>query len=203
MNRREYPHGLVVEEKLPAADWRAGCLMMLAVFLLAFFIGLTVGLAASRPAVPTAAPEVRASYSAGGNGPVAVAMTSDTTPPVSASVLLASTRLTPRPTPRQVARIASASPVMPLGRTETGVASHMGSGYGSRYLALPEGPGHRVAVRGEKGCVERVSTDAGPDLAMQRQGRVADLNVYDFERVCGPRWLGLCKVSVTYGGSCG
>lgn len=197
MTRREYPHGLVVEDRLPSADWRSGCLVLLAVFLLAFVFGLSIGLAATRPAEPTAAPEVRASDGGGGNGPVAVAMTPRETPRASASALLASSR--PRPTPRQVARML----LDRVGATETGVASHMGTSAHFGYLALPAGPGQRVAIRGPIGCVERVSTDAGPDLAMQRRGRIADLYVGDFEKVCGPRWLGVCKVSVTYGGSCG
>jgi hypothetical protein len=84
-----------------------------------------------------------------------------------------------------------------------GTASHVGRQFGRAYLALPE---HRwgrrgllVEICGDGGCVIRRSTDAGPDLAMQRAGRVADLNAWDFEAVCGcPASTGLTDVTVEY-----
>lgn len=84
----------------------------------------------------------------------------------------------------------------------TGIASFVGPAYGSSYLALPEGPGHTVTICGPADCVTRTSTDAGPDLAMQRAGRVADLSFADFHRVCGcdPWSVGLTRVTVSYGG---
>lgn len=86
-----------------------------------------------------------------------------------------------------------------------GTASHVGYRFGREYLALPEHrwgrPGIRVQICGAGGCVTRTSTDAGPSLAMQRAGRVADLNAWDFETVCGiPASRGLCEVEVHYGG---
>ncbi len=83
----------------------------------------------------------------------------------------------------------------------TGAASFVGPSYGPTYLALPEGPGHTVTICGPADCVTRTSTDAGPDLAMQRAGRVADLSFADFHRVCGcdPWQRGLINVTVTYG----
>jgi len=78
-----------------------------------------------------------------------------------------------------------------------GLASWMPERYGSRYLALPQGPGHRVRICGKGGCLTMTSTDAGPSLASQRAGRVADIGVLAFERICGVnRSVGLCKVSV-------
>lgn len=79
----------------------------------------------------------------------------------------------------------------------SGLASWMPERYGSTYLALPDGPGLRVRICGPGDCVVMVSNDAGPDLAMQRRGRVADIAVGVWERVCGvSRALGLCPVSV-------
>lgn len=73
----------------------------------------------------------------------------------------------------------------------------MGSGYPSSYLALPMGPGYLARICGAHSCVTMRSTDAGPDLAMQRAGRIADLSVAVFEEVCGvPASVGLCPVSV-------
>lgn len=84
-----------------------------------------------------------------------------------------------------------------------GIASFMDPSYGADYLALPEGPGHTVTICGPAACVTRVSTDAGPDKAMQRKGRVADLSFHDFKIVCGcdPWQKGLVKVTVEYGGT--
>ncbi|MEO7381019.1 MAG: hypothetical protein ABIV25_04680 [Paracoccaceae bacterium] len=43
------------------------------------------------------------------------------------------------------------------------------------------------------------STDAGPSLAMQRAGRVADLNDWVWQYVSGlPLSAGLCRVTVAY-----
>jgi hypothetical protein len=55
-----------------------------------------------------------------------------------------------------------------------------------------------VYICGPVACVVRTSTDAGPDLAMQRAGRVADLSFADFRRVCGcdPWAVGLVRVTV-------
>ena len=86
-----------------------------------------------------------------------------------------------------------------------GTASHVGTQFGRHYLALPEHrwgrPGIRVTICGVA-CVTRTSTDAGPDLAMQRAGRVADLNWYDFAIACGVEAgepdPGLCAVTVAY-----
>lgn len=79
---------------------------------------------------------------------------------------------------------------------EGGIASFVDPVFGPRYLALPEGPGHRVRICGPAGCVTRISTDAGPDLAMQREGRIADLSFADFRRVCGcyPWAVGLVEI---------
>ena len=81
--------------------------------------------------------------------------------------------------------------------TVAGVASTYGPGWDG-WLALPEGPGVRVRICGAGGCLVRTSTDAGPSLAMQRKGRIVDLDVPTFEAVCGVPWTaGLCRVTVT------
>jgi hypothetical protein len=78
-----------------------------------------------------------------------------------------------------------------------GKASWMPERFGPNYLALPEGPGHTVTICGVR-CLTMTSTDAGPDLAMQRKGRVADIAVRKWEYICGlPRSAGLCPVTVT------
>lgn len=83
----------------------------------------------------------------------------------------------------------------------SGTASFVDPSFGPTYLALPQGPGFTVRICGDAGCVTRTSTDAGPDLAMQRAGRVADLSYRDFAIVCGcdPYVRGLTKVTVEYG----
>ncbi len=82
----------------------------------------------------------------------------------------------------------------------SGVASWMGEGYGSGYLALPIGPGFRVRICGAAGCAEMVSNDAGPALHMQRApyNRVADVAVVVWERITGlSRVRGLAQVSIS------
>jgi hypothetical protein len=80
-----------------------------------------------------------------------------------------------------------------------GTASYMGPAFPASYLALPRGPGITVRICGAGGCVTMRSTDAGPDLAMQRLGRVADLSNWAWLRVCGePLSAGLCRVTVRY-----
>ena len=88
-------------------------------------------------------------------------------------------------------------PVRPL--AVRGVASWMPEAYGLRYLALPAGPGHRVRVCGAASCLVLRSNDAGPDRAMQRRGRIADIGVTMWERLTGlPRTRGLAPVTVEY-----
>lgn len=82
----------------------------------------------------------------------------------------------------------------------SGIASWMPESYGADYLALPEGSGHEVTICAAR-CRTMTSTDAGPDRAMQRRGRVADIGVRAWEYICGkPRSVGLCRVTITYGG---
>jgi rare lipoprotein A (peptidoglycan hydrolase) len=81
--------------------------------------------------------------------------------------------------------------------TQTGIASTYGPGW-KGWIAWPRGPGWRLRVCGAGGCVVVVTTDSGPDLAMQRAGRIVDLDVTTFERVAGASWtVGLTKVRVT------
>jgi hypothetical protein len=81
----------------------------------------------------------------------------------------------------------------------SGVASWMPEGYGEDYLALPDGAGQTVTICAAR-CMEMTSTDAGPDRAMQRRGRVADIGVKAWEYICGlSRSVGLCRVTLTYG----
>ena len=76
----------------------------------------------------------------------------------------------------------------------TGTASTYGPGFDG-YLALPAGPGIHVRICGAGGCIDRVSNDTGPVPSLHR---VADLDVADFEKVCGAPWtIGLCRVEVT------
>ena len=83
----------------------------------------------------------------------------------------------------------------------SGVASWMPERFGDDYLALPEGPGVTVTICAAR-CLTMTSNDAGPDKAMQRAGRVADIGVVAWEHICGvPRSRGLCRVTVDYGGA--
>jgi hypothetical protein len=98
---------------------------------------------------------------------------------------------------------SSASPALASNRFVVGTASTYGPGYNG-FLALPEGKGIRVRIcstaSGIKRCLIRVSNDAGPSKAMQRRGRVADLDVPTFDFLCKCSWRtkGLIHVTVEY-----
>ena len=95
----------------------------------------------------------------------------------------------------------AAAPQLPprpvVGPSIRGTASFVPPSWGARYLALPGGRGIRVRICGRAACIVRVSTDAGPDRAMQREGRVADLSWADWQTVSGlSPARGLAPVSV-------
>lgn len=92
---------------------------------------------------------------------------------------------------------SSSAPSSPKRITRFGIASTYGPGW-KGWIAWPQGPGWRLRVCGAGGCAVVVTTDAGPDLAMQREGRIVDLDITTFERVAGTSWtIGLTKVKVT------
>ena len=89
--------------------------------------------------------------------------------------------------------------------TLQGTWAYADPAYGPHYLAIPNGPGWLVTVCGPAACLERVSTDAGPVLSLQREGRIGDLSAVDFEAVCGMTAaqrvaIGLCPGSFTITG---
>ena len=88
---------------------------------------------------------------------------------------------TPKPTPKPK---SIPKPVSIYYKVKYGTASTYGPGFAG-LLALPEGPGIKVEVCGPAGCIIRVSNDAGPNLAMQRIGRIVDLNLFDFLAIGG------------------
>jgi len=89
-----------------------------------------------------------------------------------------------------------------LAPTLQGTWSYADPAYGPHYLAIPNGPGWRVTICGPAACLERVSTDAGPVLPLQREGRIGDLSAVMFETLCGMTpaqrvAVGLCPGTVT------
>lgn len=101
--------------------------------------------------------------------------------------------------PKPLASIVEARPVTSPAAPAaivSGLASWMPEFYGPAYLALPQGAGRRVRLCGAGGCLVMVSNDSGPSLAMQRLGRIADVAVLAWERICGvPRSIGLCRIT--------
>lgn len=80
--------------------------------------------------------------------------------------------------------------------TRQGIIAWAAPSHGPRYLAIPAGPGHDVVVCAVR-CLRLISTDAGPDRAMQRAGRIGDLAVELWEHVCDvPRSAGLCEATI-------
>ncbi len=78
---------------------------------------------------------------------------------------------------------ASLTPQVHQGRE--GLVTHMGAGYPAEYLAVPLGPGVRVTICGPRTCLTLTSTDAGPNRASLRAGRIADVSIPLFRRLCG------------------
>lgn len=77
-----------------------------------------------------------------------------------------------------------------------GIATTYGPGWSPRLNALPHGPGWRFRVCGKR-CMTLVSTDAGPDRAAQRRGRIVDLALKNWLYVCRlPYSRGVCPVTV-------
>lgn len=70
---------------------------------------------------------------------------------------------------------------------ESGIIAFADPSFGDRYLAIPSGPGYRVRICSGSGavCLDRISTDAGPALFRQREGRIADVSFVDFATLCG------------------
>ena len=106
--------------------------------------------------------------------------------------------LAPVPTPQPAsAASGEAGTVLISGYATEGTWAYAKPSHGARYLAIPEGPGWIVQVCGPLDCCERVATDAGPELWLQRAGRIGDLSFVDFGRACGPLSAGLCRGSYT------
>jgi hypothetical protein len=85
---------------------------------------------------------------------------------------------------------------------ESGVIAYAARSFGDRYLALPEGPGSRVTIcSSQTRCIVRTSTDAGPSLQRQREGRIADVSFADFAWLCrcDPPSLGTMVATIERG----
>ena len=79
----------------------------------------------------------------------------------------------------------------------SGVISHMGSGYPTRYLALPVKPFLVVELCGPADCVILAQNDYGPDQRVHPD-RIADVSAAMFERLCGcPASAGVMRGSWT------
>ena len=155
-------------------------------FVLGLALGLTVRAAQTSSAAATAIPA--AVSLADERDPSRLRPVSDAgaRSPLPAAVAVLPAR--PQPT-------ATAAPVP--AHLVRGIASWMPARYGPLYLALPEGAGVRVRICGAAGCLVMRSTDAGPSLAEQRAGRIADIAVVVWERLTGlPSSRGVAWVTV-------
>lgn len=171
-NRYSGRHVEVWDREEPNRGWVAGCILLAAVAFVAFMIGYLWG-SAVRP-VPTTTTRPDASGAAG-------------------SVRVSA----------QAQRGTSSAPTPPPNDSHLpgGIVAYADPTYGTRYLAIPEGPGVTVRICTDH-CIVRISTDAGPALSMQRLGRVADLSYVDFADLCrcDPRLVGTMRVSMAGAG---
>jgi len=114
-----------------------------------------------------------------------------TTGAPSERAVLPRTSLSASPTPpamttaprTELAPILTSAPLE--GLTRSGIIAWADESLGPAYLAVPVGPGHRIRICSVGGCLTLTSTDAGPNRAMLREGRVADLAVGLWERIAG------------------
>jgi len=196
----------LLDGALSVPRWRrvlvARALLVLAALVLGYTAGVVIGrvTATSRSAQTTEAVDVSGPSSAALTGVppdpalVPAAATADVRPVGAPSPAAATTQ----PTPTVV---GSATPGASMSGFDAwmrdGLLAWADESHGPAYLAVPWGPGYLVTVCGPGGCLTLTSTDAGPDLAMQRARRVGDLAVGLWESVCGvPRTIGLCPASV-------
>lgn len=194
MTRYEGKHLTAVWPDEATSGYATGCVLLALTFVLGLILGaiLALWLAGPGPA-PTTTPRPGASQT-GWNQTMGTVWAVWEIP---APVRTSSARPPVHPAIPQVAHPVRIAPE-PARGTVAGIASHMGHTEPLGYLALPTGPHRRATICGPLACVTRVSTDAGPSKAMQRQGRVADLSIYDFATICGDPGMGLCHVRVTY-----
>lgn len=180
----------------------AGWLLLVGALVAA---GLVLHLLLPDPAAASASRPAPASSSPSGESAPSVAPLGRTGTPRDSGLVPAAVTGDDRPAGAPAPSAAASPQPAPTvgapvtGRIVRGVASHYGRAYGAHWLALPEGPGVRVRVTGPGGSVVRTSNDAGPDLAMQRAGRVVDLSWADFRAICGCTVdVGLIRVTVEY-----
>lgn len=168
--------------------WRTVGIVLAAIAggILGFFIAIAVASAAPRPAPDTAPTSVVGrAPDQGSTGAPRSGM------PVEAAAEAS------REDPTKVGRVGAP------GAIESGVVAYAAPSFGDRYLAVPEGPGVRVRICSSSSlCLDRISTDAGPDLAMQRAGRIADVSFVDFAWLCrcDPPGVGLIHATIETAG---
>ena len=94
-------------------------------------------------------------------------------------------RATPKPTPRPTPR---PTPKIVYANEEAGRAA-WGHLDGRVVTRLPAGT--RIKVCGDKGCWEGRSYGYGPQ---ESTGKLVDLDLAIFERICGPRSIGVADI---------
>ena len=168
-----------------------------------FSITILAILAAPRSAAETVIPAVSGKETTSGN----LDQRPFTVPPGSGIVAPAAEPL-PSPATFDFAPVASfddgGGVSSDLSR-ETGVIAYALPSYGRLYLALPDGRGVRVKICAVGGhpCIIRTSTDAGPSLERQRQGRRADVSWTDFAFLCDcwPPAVGIMDATIERDGA--
>ena len=160
--------------------------------MLAWLAGLLLGLFIAHQAVaaPRSAANVIPTVASGSGMPGASAPASSGNPSQPSGAPLG-------PSPSAGGTRLNGAPLEAYEGGRTGTIAWADESLGPRYLAVPIGPGHRVRICSAR-CVVMVSTDAGPNRERLQAGRIADLAVGVWERVCGlPRSAGLCLGSWT------
>jgi hypothetical protein len=171
-------------------------LLTWSLFVAIVAIALVAFLIANRSAAPRSAPDPTATPAArdvselarGASGPEPSGAPHDEAIPRTRGIEPATT-----PDPAHQAAVGAPQNLHPRVGREGDIAH---SGSRSPYVAIPLGPGIRIRVCGPADCITVTSTDAGPNRASLLAGRIMDLDIGRWERVCGmPARFGLCPGS--------
>lgn len=176
-------HGIVTERRRDKLAAIAFVGAILALAITAFWVGRASAAPRTvQPVIPAAALATREQIAVGA-GPASVSSGNLAGPsgaPRSGTPVEAAAKAS-REDPAQAGRVSGA----PLSHGRTGVIAYADESHGPGYLAIPIGPGHLVTICGPAACWTTISTDAGPNHERLVAGRIADVAVGQWERICG------------------
>jgi hypothetical protein len=161
------------DKEPPQPDWRSGLGLLVAAFIAGLVFGFIFGAGQPSRQAPATTPQPSSAGAQRSSVPA---------PSPTAAGQVGVTDTSPEPT----------GAVGSVAEGRHGIIAYATIG-GPGYLAIPIGPGHLVKICGPAACWTTVSTDAGPNHERLLAGRIADVAVGQWERICGrSRTRGTC-----------